>query len=67
MENGNVKWFDPQKGFGLIQPDHGGRDVFVDMNSVKATGLALLKEGKVVFYELVRAGDRDEARDLEVV
>lgn len=67
MENGNVKWFDPHKGFGFIQPDHGGNDVFVHMNAVKASGHNRLREGQVVFYELVRAGDRNEARDLSVL
>ncbi|WP_319775017.1 cold-shock protein [Breoghania sp.] len=67
MENGNVKWFDPQKGFGFIQPDHGGRDVFVHMNALKASGLNRLSEGQVVFYELFHEGNRQEARDLAVL
>ena len=67
MENGNVKWFDPRKGFGFIQPDHGGNDVFVHMNAVKASGHSRLREGQVVFYELVHADNRNEARDLSVL
>ncbi len=67
MENGNVKWFDPHKGVGLIEPDHGGRDVFVHMNALKASGLKQLSEGQVVFYELVHTGDHQEARDLAVL
>ena len=52
MANGVVKWFNPAKGFGFIQPDDGGPDVFVHIAAVERSGLAGLNEGEIVDYEL---------------
>jgi cold shock protein len=52
MANGVVKWFNPAKGFGFIQPDDGGADVFVHIAAVERSGLAGLDEGQQVSYEL---------------
>lgn len=53
MANGTVKWFNAQKGFGFIQPESGGPDVFVHISAVERAGLNGLAEGQKVAYELV--------------
>jgi cold shock protein len=52
MATGTVKWFDPQKGYGFIQPDGGAKDVFVHISAVERAGLRELREGQKVSYEL---------------
>jgi CspA family cold shock protein len=54
MTTGTVKWFNGQKGFGFIQPDDGGNDVFVHISAVERAGLGSLTEGQKVGYELER-------------
>jgi CspA family cold shock protein len=54
MSTGTVKWFNGTKGFGFIQPDEGGADVFVHISAVERAGLRSLNEGQKVGYELVR-------------
>jgi CspA family cold shock protein len=53
MSTGTVKWFNPQKGFGFIQPDDGGKDVFVHISAVERAGMSSLQEGQKLSYELV--------------
>lgn len=53
METGTVKWFNSQKGYGFIQPDSGGPDVFVHISAVERSGLSGLNDGQKVSYELV--------------
>lgn len=53
MLNGTVKWFNTQKGYGFIQPDAGGPDVFVHITAVQRAGLRELREGDKISYELV--------------
>ncbi len=57
MASGTVKWFNPQKGFGFIQPDDGSKDVFVHVSAVEGAGLSTLNEGQKVQYELVKGKD----------
>jgi CspA family cold shock protein len=52
MATGTVKWFNPQKGFGFIQPDEGGKDVFVHISAVERAGMRTLNEGQKVNFEL---------------
>lgn len=52
MSIGTVKWFNPTKGFGFIQPEEGGQDVFVHISAVERAGLGTLNEGQRVSYEL---------------
>jgi len=54
MTTGTVKWFNGQKGFGFIQPDDGGTDVFVHISAVERAGLGSLHEGQKVNFELER-------------
>ncbi len=54
MATGTVKWFNGQKGYGFIQPDEGGADVFVHISAVQRSGLAGLDEGQKVSYEIVQ-------------
>ena len=54
MATGTVKWFNGQKGFGFIQPDQGGQDVFVHISAVERSGLHSLVEGQKINYEVVQ-------------
>jgi len=54
MQTGIVKWFNGQKGFGFIQPDEGGNDVFVHISAVERAGLGGLHEGQKIGFELER-------------
>jgi len=51
MPTGTVKWFNSQKGYGFIQPDDGGKDVFVHASAVERAGMSSLNEGQKVSYE----------------
>ena len=52
MATGTVKWFNATKGFGFIQPDGGGADVFVHISAVERSGIGTLNEGQKISYEL---------------
>ncbi len=52
MPTGTVKWFNPQKGYGFIQPDDGSKDIFVHISVVERSGLGTLNDGQKVSYEL---------------
>ena len=54
MANGTVKWFNGQKGYGFIQPDEGGADVFVHISAVEQAGMQALQEGQKVSFETER-------------
>lgn len=53
MANGTVKWFNAEKGYGFIQPDEGGKDVFVHISAVEQAGMRNLHEGQKISYEVV--------------
>ena len=53
MAIGTVKWFNPDKGFGFISPQDGGKDVFLHITAVQAAGLTTVKDGQKVSYEVV--------------
>lgn len=57
MPIGIVKWFNPAKGYGFIEPEDGSNDVFVHMSAVQNAGLSLLKDGQRVSYEVVPGRD----------
>jgi cold shock protein len=54
LAQGTVKWFNSTKGFGFIQPDDGGADVFVHISAVERAGLRSLNDGQKISYELVQ-------------
>lgn len=54
MNTGTVKWFNAQKGYGFIQPDNGGPDVFVHISAVERSGLPGLNDGQKVTYDIVK-------------
>ena len=54
MSTGTVKWFNPTKGFGFIQPEDGSKDVFVHISAVERAGLGNLNEGQKVSFDLER-------------
>lgn len=68
MAQGSVKWFNATKGFGFIQPDEGGPDVFVHISAVERAGLRELKDGQKISYELVadRRSGKSSADNLKV-
>ncbi len=53
MSNGTVKWFNAQKGYGFIQAEGGGKDVFVHISAVERAGLSTLNEGQKVSFDIV--------------
>jgi CspA family cold shock protein len=53
MNTGTVKWFNATKGFGFIQPDNGGPDVFVHISAVERAGMTTLNEGQKISYEVL--------------
>ena len=65
MATGTVKWFNPTKGYGFIQPQDGGRDVFVHISAVERAGLTTLNEGQVVEYEMVSNRGKESADNLK--
>jgi len=67
VATGTVKWFNPQKGFGFIQPSDGSKDVFVHISAVERAGLKTLQEGQKVSYEIVHERGKAAASDLRAV
>ncbi|MEW6453563.1 cold-shock protein [Leptospira sp. severe_002] len=69
MSTGTVKWFNGQKGFGFIQPDDGGKDVFVHISAVERAGMSNLNEGQKISYEIVadRRTGKSSADNLQAV
>jgi CspA family cold shock protein len=66
MASGTVKWFNSMKGYGFIQPQSGGKDVFVHISAVEKAGLSTLNEGQQVDYELVSDRGKESAGNLKV-
>ena len=67
MSTGTVKWFNPTKGFGFIQPEEGGNDVFDHITAVQASKLDGLEEGQKVSYELEESRGKTAAVNLQLV
>ncbi|MET4277392.1 MULTISPECIES: cold-shock protein [unclassified Bradyrhizobium] len=66
MAMGTVKWFNPTKGYGFIQPDNGGKDVFVHISAVEKAGLSSLNEGAKVSFDVVNNRGKDSAENLRI-
>lgn len=67
MAQGTVKWFNPDKGFGFIQPDNGGSDVFVHITAVMAAGMRSLAEGQKIGFEITMDRGKNSATNLQAV
>ena len=66
MDTGTVKWFNPTKGYGFIQPQGSGKDVFVHISAVEPAGLSSFNEGQIVQYEVVSNRGKESADNLKV-
>ena len=66
MARGTVKWFNPTKGYGFIQPQAGGKDVFVHISAVERAGLSTLNEGQPIEYEIEENRGKTSAVNLKV-
>ena len=66
MSIGTVKWFNSHKGYGFIQPEQGGKDVFVHASAVERAGLGSLNEGQRVNYEIARDRGKESAANLSL-
>jgi cold shock protein len=67
MATGSAKWFNPDKGFGFIQPEGGGKDVFVHITAVQAAGLSGLNDGQRISFEVVKERGKEAAANLKLV
>ena len=65
MPTGTVKWFNAQKGYGFIQPDQGGKDVFVHISAVERSGIGNLGEGQKVSYDTETQNGKTSATNLK--
>ena len=65
MAIGTVKWFDPTKGFGFIQPEDGSKDVFVHISAVQKAGIESLTEGQRVSFDVVTERGKSAAGNLQ--
>ena len=66
MASGTVKWFNSMKGYGFIQPQSGGKYIFVHISAVEKAGLSTLNEGQQVEYEVVSDRGKESAGNLKV-
>ncbi len=66
MANGTVKWFNPTKGYGFIEPDDGSKDVFVHISALQAAGINGLDEGQKVSFELAENNGKTSAANLQL-
>jgi CspA family cold shock protein len=66
MANGTVKWFNAQKGFGFIEQQGGGKDVFVHISALERAGISSLNEGQAVSFDVVNERGKDAAANLKI-
>ncbi len=66
MATGTVKWYNPQKGFGFIAPDDGGKDVFVHATALEVAGIRGLDDGQQVSFELQEERGKTSAAQLKI-
>ncbi|MEE2975345.1 MAG: cold-shock protein [Thermodesulfobacteriota bacterium] len=66
MPKGKVKWFNSKKRFGFIEPEDGGKDVFVHISALETAGIESLNEGDEVTFEVVSENGKEKASDLKL-
>ena len=66
MATGTVKWFNATKGYGFIQPDQGGQDVFLHISAVERAGLSNVNEGAKIEYEIVSDRGKQSAGNIKI-
>ena len=67
MATGKVKWFNPQKRFGFIEPDAGGADIFVHITALEKAGLLTLREGQPVSYDVTEHNGKLSAANIKLL
>lgn len=67
MATGTVKWFNPSKGYGFIQPENGSNDVFVHISALERAGLSTLADGQRVSYNVVEERGKQAAADIKTL
>jgi CspA family cold shock protein len=68
MSVGTVKWFNPSKGFGFIEPTEGGKDVFIHISALERAGIGSLSEGQKIQYEIVTGSNgKSSAESVKLV
>ncbi len=67
MKNGMVKWFNVNKGYGFIEPEDGGKDVFVHISALEAAGLRSLDEGQRVSFEVATNRGKEAAANIKLL
>tara|TARA_B100000989_G_scaffold94859_2_gene68930 strand:- start:609 stop:812 length:204 start_codon:yes stop_codon:yes gene_type:complete len=67
MSNGTVKWFNANKGYGFIQPDDGGKDVFVHISALERAGINSLSEGQKISYETATNKGKISAANIKLL
>ena len=67
MVNGTVKWFNTNKGYGFIEPDDGGKDVFINISAVEKSGLKTLLENQKITFEVNQDKGRSSAANIKIV
>lgn len=67
MATGTVKWFNPTKGYGFIEPENGQKDVFIHISAVEKAGLTSLNEGQRLSYEIATNKGKEAAADIQLI
>ncbi len=67
MSNGTVKWFNAQKGYGFIEPEDGGKDIFVHISALEQSGIKNLDDGQKVSYSVENKDGKTSATDLKTL
>lgn len=67
MTTGIVKWFNPTKGYGFVQPDDGGNDVFIHISKLEEKGIANLQEDQKISYDIEESRGKTAATNIELI